>query len=206
MLTEPETYTKIDLLRHGELQTPGLFCADPEQTLSHKGFRQLSEATGQGKWDVVICSPARRCYDFALKLAQQQSCPLEKIADLREMDFGRWVNKPYRKVWEDDRSLLERLWKHPLGFSAPEGESMQHFIQRVESAWQQLLHAYTGQSLLLLTHAGVIRVILANALQIPYQRTQCFEIEYAHFSRLRHYPDGVFSLRAHGVNKLDRHE
>jgi len=53
---------------------------------------------------------------------------------------------------------------------------------------------HQGASILVLTHAGVIRAILASALGIDYKSTQKFNIQHAKINRLRAYPDGEFSL------------
>ncbi len=200
------SYTQFDLLRHGELQLPGLFCANSDQPLSARGVQQLEKATRNKRWDGIVCSPAIRCHTFARMLAQQQACPLQVEPDLKEMDFGRWTDMKHQAVWQQDEDLLTQLWTHPESFIAPEGEAMKVFIHRVEKTWYRLLAHYTNQSMLLLTHAGVIRVILALALQIPHQRTQCFAIPTACFTRLRYYPDGVYSLISHGVSQLENED
>ena len=71
---------------------------------------------------------------------------------------------------------------------------MLEFVIRVQNAFDQLLKVHQGKTILLLTHAGVIRAILANALTIDYKNTQKFSIQHAKINRLRAYPDGEFSL------------
>jgi broad specificity phosphatase PhoE len=63
-----------------------------------------------------------------------------------------------------------------------------------------LLRNHQGKSIFLLTHAGVIRAILADALGIDYRNTQKFDIGYAKVNRLYAYTDGEFSLRNWGCN------
>jgi len=198
----------IDLLRHGELQTSGLFCADEDEPLSDKGLQQLVAATQSGQWDVIISSPSRRCREFAETLSPQQS---DLIIDehFQEMDFGRWIGVPYAHLWRKEPERLQALWDSPETFIAPDGESMQHFIERVQAGWQTLLDDYAKptlhkrQSILLITHAGVIRNILAHTLKIPHASTLSFDISYARFTRLHYYPDGVYSLREHGVQRVE---
>ncbi len=208
---------KIDLLRHGELQTSGLFCADENEPLSDKGMQQLIAATQSGQWDVIISSPSRRCREFAETLSPQQA---DLIIDehFQEMDFGRWVGAFYAHVWQKEPEQLQALWDSPETFIAPDGESMQHFIARVQAGWQSLLDGYINDtnptsystftphktgSILLITHAGVIRNILAHTLKMPHASTLSFDIGYARFTRLHYYPDGVYSLREHGARMVE---
>ena len=195
----PTKPIKIDLLRHGELQTPGLFCAHKNERLSEKGIQQLETATQNAQWDVIISSPYARCRQYAEVLSQSQSCPLRIFNNFKEMDFGRWTGIQQETIWKQDSGLLKQLWSHPEIFIAPDGESIVAFCERVHQGWEELLETYSEHSILLMTHAGVIRCILANALNITYKSTLAFEIGYAKYTRLHGYPDQVYSLVEHGA-------
>ncbi len=207
------SYTQIDLLRHGVLATSGLFCAHANEPLSDKGMQQLMKATHantqSSQWDVILSSPHRRCRDFAHLLATQHNTELHVEDAFKEMDFGRWVGMSYETVWKQDSHLLKQLWQSPESFTAPDGEPMKTFVKRVQQAWNILLKHYRHQSILLITHAGVVRVVLAEALNIPYANTQTFNIDYAQFTRLNYYSNsddsysnGNYSLVGHGLQRL----
>ncbi len=87
------TPTTVDLLRHGQVATPNLFCAPSHEPLGNSGWKQLTLATQPGQWDVVISSPSRRCHDFARLLAQRLACPFVVDPRFGEMDFGDWIGK-----------------------------------------------------------------------------------------------------------------
>ena len=191
--------TKIDLLRHGELETPGLFCADQNEKLSSKGLQQLATATDNHQWDVIVSSPYARCREYAQKLAKEKPCELLILDNFKEMDFGRWIGVQQTAIWKQDSTMLKQLWDNPESFIAPSGESMTDFVDRVLDGWQEILTHYKGQSILLITHAGVIRCILAHTLNIPYKSTLAFQIGYAKYTRLHCYQYNVYSLIEHGV-------
>lgn len=189
------SFTTIDLVRHGEVKTPELFCAPADEPLSKLGWAQLKaleEAPHQ--WDQIISSPHLRCRTFAEKFAAKQQCALHIDERLREMEFGDWCGKTRQEIWQRDQKKLQQLWTLPLDFTAPGGESMVAFIARVQAAWRQLLAQYAGQSLILLGHAGVIRIILSISLDISPQSAQKFNIEYGKINRIRHYQDNEYSL------------
>ena len=191
--------TTIDLLRHGQVVTPNLFCAPSNEPLGNDGWKQLTLATRPGQWDLVISSPSRRCHDFARLLAQRLNCPFGVDPRFGEMDFGDWIGQPQTTIWEEYPELMQQLWYQPRRFVAPNGEAMEDFIERVQQAWDELQTCYAGQNILLLTHAGVIRVVLAKVLNILYQRSLRFEVGYAQLTRIRTYPDGEASLVGHGL-------
>ncbi len=192
--------TQIDLLRHGELETPALFCAKPSEPLSIKGLQGLWDATQDGEWDIIISSPHERCQSFAKALAEQKKCELTIEPAFQEMDFGDWTGIATKVLWEQESARLKQLWESPENFVAPSGEPMKTFTQRVKQGWQAMLAKYKNQNILLITHAGVIRAILTEALKINHQSALSFNIEYAHLSQLHYYPDGVYSLRSHGAS------
>jgi len=202
-VSQKYTRTQIDFLRHGQLATPGLFCAHPDESLSKKGLEDLSAATDNGRWDVIVSSPFQRCRKFAESLAQQKQCELQLDEHFKEMDFGDWTGIKTDTLWQQESKHLQKLWQAPNSFIAPGGESMQAFISRVDQGVQNLLDNYKNSSILLITHAGVIRVILASALEITHQSALRFSIGHASLSRIHYYPDGVCSLYSHGLRSIE---
>lgn len=192
--------TIIDLLRHGQVATPHLFCAPSHEPLGNTGWKQLVLATRHGQWDVVVTSPSRRCHDFARMLAKRLDCLFWIDVRLGEMDFGDWVGKTTAELWEQFPELMQQLWQQPRRFVAPHGEAMEDFIARVHEAWAELITQYAGQRVLVLTHAGVIRVLLAKVLDILYQKSLRFEVGCAQITRLKVYPDGACSVVGHGLS------
>ncbi len=187
-------FTTLDLVRHGEIATRGLLCAGRDEPLSATGKTQLETLKPGLKWDLVVSSPYKRCADFAQELASSQGLPLIIDPAWREIDFGAWTDVTRESIWASERQQLLQLWSDPMNFSAPGGESMLDFTNRVQSAFAELLEAQQGKSILMLSHAGVVRAIVANALGIDYHSTQKFNVEHAKINRLRAYPDGEFSL------------
>jgi broad specificity phosphatase PhoE len=201
-MNNTDNITRLDLLRHGTLRTEGLFCAPSDEALSDEGMQALVNVTRKGNWDVIISSPYRRCKVFAEQLAQQKQCDLSLEDNFREMNFGEWTGLPTQALWDREPEKLRSLWESPDSFVAPEGESMPVFLSRVQHGLNSILNRYKGHSILLITHAGVMRAILATALDIPNRSALKFTIDYARLSRFYYYSDGVFSLYEHGVREI----
>lgn len=196
----------IDLLRHGQVATPSLFSAPFEEPLGMEGWKQLTVATLDTEWDVIIAPPIRRCHDFARLLAQRLEC--EFVVDERfcELDFGEWIGLSQREISSRDPELLKQYYFQPRRFHAPGGESMDNFMYRVGNGWEELLATYAGKRVLLLTHSGVIRALLGKALDLLYQKTLRFEVSYARFTRFSVYPDGEIVLTGHGLPNVSTAE
>ncbi len=176
----------LDLLRHGEV-AGGMACFRGRQDdpLTAQGWQQMTRrlerfapTTG---WTQIISSPARRCAEFAAELSTTQSCPLMVEQALSERDFGAWEGQAVAAIAPAD---LANFWADPLGFTPAEAEPMAMFIQRVNSAWQQIVEQPPAHGLMI-THGGVIRVILGAVLGIAAQRLTLIEVPPACFTRLR---------------------
>jgi broad specificity phosphatase PhoE len=96
---------------------------------------------------------------------------------------------------------LAAWWVNPAQVIPTGGEGFGDFRARVLDAWAELARAYRGERVLVVTHAGVIRVILAHVLQMSDERLLALNVEYGGLTRLRVLRDrgGEWtSLLAHG--------
>jgi len=203
-MTTVQPYTTIDLIRHGEIATPGLLCAGAGEPLSDNGLAQMQALKRcRSSWDVIVSSPYVRCSKFAAQLAQYLKVQHLIEPDFQEIDFGEWTDVPQDLIWASNRQQLLQLWEDPLEFTAPYGEPMIEFVHRVQSALIRLLDIHQGKSIVLLAHAGVIRAILAHVLDIEYKNTQKFNIEHAKLNRIHAYADGEFSLQRWACSATD---
>lgn len=190
--------TTVDLLRHGEVEGGECFRGWQDDPLTPKGWQQMYDTVATPpKWQHIISSPLQRCATFAAELSDKYNCPVEYVAGLREMSFGGWEGKTTAELLETDKQRLELFWQDPLTHAPPSGENAQQFAKRVLYSWAQLLESYQGQHILLVTHAGVIRVILTHILNMPLADMFRLHVPYACGSRLCIYPDGFPSLQHH---------
>ncbi len=169
----------VHLLRHGEAEGGNRYRGVTDDPLTEKGWQQMWAAVeSDHHWDRIIASPLSRCAEFGKALAKHRSIPFEIADGLQEMDFGRWDGRTAKEIWAEDAEALERFWKDPVAGTPPGGEPFAAFHQRVMNTWREITTAHPGQRLLLITHGGVIRVILCELSGHPLERL--LEIEVAH--------------------------
>jgi len=158
----------LTLLRHGDVEGRAqVLRGRSDPLLSPHGEQQLQLAwqSIEPAVTAVACSPLRRCALFAQQQANELQLPLQCIDELREIDFGDW----------EELTLSEAETYHPASFAqfkhdtdhwcAPNGESYSTFRGRIRTALMQLAATDT-QHLLVVTHGGVIRALLAELLQL----------------------------------------
>jgi alpha-ribazole phosphatase len=177
---------QLDLLRHGETELGGGLRGSLDDALTAKGWEQMRAAVlTKGPWDRLVSSPLQRCARFAEELGERLGLPVQLDKDLQELHFGAWEGQSAAALMETDAQALGLFWADPYGFTPPEGEPVIQFSARVLAAVERLHQAYSGERVLLISHGGVMRLLLAQARGLP--REQLLNVEVGH--------GALFSLR-----------
>lgn len=170
---------RLDLLRHGETELGGGLRGSLDDALTEKGWAQMREAViAGGPWDRLVSSPLQRCARFAAELGEQLNLPVQLDKDLQELHFGAWEGQSAAALMETDAEALGVFWADPYSFTPPQGEAVSDFSARVLAAVARLYTAYAGERVLLISHGGVMRLLLAQARGLP--RGQLLNVEVAH--------------------------
>lgn len=170
---------RLDLLRHGETELGGGLRGSLDDALTPRGWEQMHAAVAAGgPWDRLVSSPLQRCARFAEQLGARLGVPVHLEKDLQELHFGTWEGRSAAALMETDAEALGRFWADPYGFTPPGGEPVLEFSARVLAALERLHQAYAGQRILLVSHGGVMRLLLARARGLP--REQLLNVEVAH--------------------------
>ena len=181
----PYDRTHIDLLRHGETQAGSVYLGRSDAPLSEHGFKQMAEALLDApRYHAVLSSPLVRCVAFAQDYAQQHGLPLHYDARFQEMDFGAWDGRSAAEIAAADPGVLENFWHDPVAFPPPQAEPLLSFQARVLAAWQELPARYPRQHVLLVTHGGVMRIILCHLQQRPLAGLLSLSVPHATLHRV----------------------
>ncbi|MBP5075849.1 alpha-ribazole phosphatase family protein [Pseudomonas chlororaphis] len=169
----------LDLLRHGETELGGGLRGSLDDALTDAGWQQMRAAVaGQGPWDRLVSSPLQRCARFAEELGARLALPVSLEPDLQELHFGAWEGQSAAALMATDAEALGRFWADPYAFTPPQGEPVLAFSERVLGAVERLHQRYAGERVLLVSHGGVMRLLLARARGLP--REQLLNVEVAH--------------------------
>ncbi|MDI2594663.1 alpha-ribazole phosphatase family protein [Pseudomonas sp. N3-W] len=170
---------RLDLLRHGETELGGGLRGSLDDALTDKGWAQMRAAViARGPWDRLISSPLQRCARFAEELGAQLNLPVQLEKDLQELHFGEWEGQSTADLMKTSSQELGLFWTDPYAFTPPHGEPVTDFSARVLAAVERLHAAYAGERVLLISHGGVMRLLLAQARGLP--REQLLNVEVGH--------------------------
>lgn len=165
----------IYLLRHGEITHKNSLAGHTDFKVTDKGDRQMHESVADLAFSQCLSSPLSRCKDFAEQMTSQSSVELIVEPQIAEMNFGDWDGKSYEHLWQQPKPNVGDFWQNPLQCSPPNGETFEHFIQRVNEWWQKFIEQ-VDQNTLIVTHAGVIKVLLGLILGSTNDLTRVAQI------------------------------
>lgn len=164
--------TRVWLIRHGEpaAEARHRCYGSLDVGLSQKGQEQMEHVAEYLKSEpiaYVYSSPRSRAQQGARTLASSVSQPVEVVEDLREIDFGDFEGLSYDEIAIRYPDLYRKWMEEPTEALFPNGESFPEMRTRVLKAFEAIQCAHDGQTLAVVSHGGVNRIVLADALQIP---------------------------------------
>lgn len=201
-MTEEYTTTTIDLLRHGECEGGRIFRGTTDVNLLPQGMEKMHKVcnAADAQWDRIISSPLQRCKKFSEALSGQKNVSLILDNNLREMSFGEWEGREISRVWQEDEVLMSAWGDDPERHTPPKAEPLHEVLERVKLFHASLLEQHHSKHILVVTHGGIIRVMLAYLLNMPMSRVNHFDVPYACFSRF-----SIFHTERGDISKLIAH-
>lgn len=175
---------ETDYNRQGLLQGRGI-----DASLNEQGRRQANLLSGYLKGynpDMVVCSSMIRTQETAKPLVDELNLPVTISGGLDEMDFGRYEGEPYLDVI-DQLTELKKSWMNGNFYEPiPGGESPQGVFDRANKAFHEIAEEYDGNTLVLVLHGRLIRIILSewlgyglkNMQKVEHQNGSVYQLVY----------------------------
>lgn len=162
--------TRIVLVRHGRTtwNRESRFRGQFDVPLDEFGKKQ-ARATAcyvAARWPVVAvyASPLSRTMKTAEAIAQSQGLTAQSLAGLRDINFGEWQGHLATEVAQHYPTLYQAWTETPHTVQLPKGESLDIVRQRVTSALDEIIARHRGQTVALVSHTVVNRVLLCYVL------------------------------------------
>lgn len=161
--------TSIILIRHGQTNysLEKKYCGLSNIDLNNTGILQAQILHGRLKnepIDKIYSSDSQRALTFATMVFPGQ--PIEKTPELREFNFGIFEGLTYSALMEKYARLYTAWLRDPGSTDIPGGESLTSFRKRIIRAWRNITAANRNKTLAVVTHAGPIRTILGDILNL----------------------------------------
>jgi broad specificity phosphatase PhoE len=154
----------------------------------HAQAGKLADYLKRIQFDAIYASPMKRVRQTVEKLFATQGARPTFLEELREVDFGSWTGL----TWEDVKvhfGISAFQWLDQLHRGLIAGaESEAGFQSRIDQALQEILSTSAGQSLAIVCHGGVIRMMLSIVLDIQLTKMAGFDIDYASLTVVNCFP------------------
>jgi alpha-ribazole phosphatase len=127
----------------------------------------------------VYCSHLSRAVKSAELIAKPHCLEPVIVPALRERNFGIWEGMSFDEIKEKFPEEFTAWAGNPLEFSPMEGESTAEVKDRAINALNEIIQNHSGERIAIVSHGGVIRIILCYILGVPLENMFRFEQDYA---------------------------
>lgn len=180
---------RLWLVRHGETEAnvAGLYSGHAPTPLTERGIAQaqtLGTLLRNVPVDNVLCSELERARHTTQLILAEREVPVRNMPELNEMFFGDWEMRHHRDLAREDAENYA-VWCNDWQNATPtNGEGFQAFSQRVERFIAQLADYKACQNLLVVSHQGVLSVLIARLLSMPATAMWHFRVEQGCWSAI----------------------
>jgi len=184
---------RLFVVRHGETawSRERRFAGSRDVALEPEGLRQC-EAVARALASLVVAavyaSPLERARASAELIAKPHRLPVEIDPAFGEMAFGEWEGLTREEVAARFPAAYEE-WRHaPHLVRIAGGETLSQVAERARGAVQALAATHTGETIVLVTHAIVTRLIVLDALGLGPERLWTVDATPAGITEIEYEP------------------
>jgi alpha-ribazole phosphatase len=200
---------KLILTRHGEtdFNIARRYQGQSDVPLNQNGIRQaeqIAKRLSAEKIDFICSSDLSRAFETARRIAslQEQSPVPQSDPRWRELDFGDWEGLNHEEMNADWHDEAQKWYRDPVNTPTPNGESLFQLAERTKSAIEDLKNNYKDKTVLVVSHSGVIQVLLCLTLGMELSRYWQFRVLQASLTVVNFYHDSAFLNLFNDVSHL----
>jgi phosphoserine phosphatase len=168
--------TKIILVRHGHVEgiSPERFRGRADLQLTAEG-RHQAEATARrihASWTpaAIYTSPLSRCRTTGAAIAKPFGLSPQSVERLIDIDYGEWQGLTPQQVEGRWPEQLDTWYRAPHLSAIPAGETLQEVLTRTSSVLREVLGRHPTDTVVVVGHDSVNRVMLLHALDLSLSR------------------------------------
>ena len=181
---------KLTLVRHTSLDIAPDICYGQSDVAVSSQFnieqQALQNKLSKFKFDAIYASPLQRCHKLAKALCEDASLgfthhEIQLDSRLKELHFGDWEMSTWDAIPRD----IFDVWSNDYAnLAPPNGETFTQLQTRAKSFIADVSSHSLGKDILVVTHGGLIRALIAEVLQMPLKGLFRITINYASVTQL----------------------
>ena len=170
--TQHSSGTRLLLVRHGETEwnRQGRYQGSVDVPLNATGRRQAKALAAQLSAEpiaAVYSSTLRRAYDTAVPIAAAHGLTVVRDPRLNEINQGLWEGLRPAEIVLRWAALHDQWEREPLTVRLPEGDTLEEVKARVLAALDDILFAWSGQTVCIVAHKVSLAIVKSYALGLP---------------------------------------
>jgi len=187
--------TIIILVRHGEndwVKKQRLAGWLPNVHLNEKGHQQaqaVAQRLSSLPIKAIYSSPVTRCMETAAYIAETFEMEIRQLDDLGEVRYGDWEGKKVKKLAQ--KPVWQTVQFFPSRMRFPGGEALREVQYRAVQVVEWLCGQHPEESVVTVSHADVIKLVLAYYLGVHIDLFQRISVAPASASVLYLSRDGA---------------
>ncbi len=187
--------TRLCLVRHGETawNAEGRVQGQTDVPLSEVGHAQARAAASvlaKERFTSIYSSDLVRARQTAQPAAERLALAVTLDARLRERHYGMFETLTYAEVKERHPEEFARFKVRDPDFDFRTGERLRAFFDRSVGYISALVAQHPGETLLVVTHGGVLEMIYRHATGRPLSSPRDFELPNAALNWVESGPAG----------------
>lgn len=179
---------RMIIVRHGESEWNLIsrYQGQADTALSELGLRQaeaLAQHLSDHHFDALYSSPLKRALHTAEAIARlHPDMTILRDDALMEIHHGEWQGKYANEVTAQYSDGLREWREHPMRSQMPGGESFSNVLKRTLNFKERVYAAHPDSTILVSTHDIIIKVLIADVLQMNMDYINCIWISNATIS------------------------
>jgi probable phosphoglycerate mutase len=164
----------VYILRHGAVESSAggkHYIGQKDLALSDIGLQQANawaDYFSSAALEEIYCSDLSRCLETARIIASRCSLKPQVLPELREISLGAWEGLSFNAVKRQYLQEFEKRGEQIADHRPPRGESFHDLQERVWPVFEAVVRRHRSKTLVV-THAGVIRVLVCRLLGMPLE-------------------------------------
>ncbi len=174
-------HTRVIVVRHGETawNTEKRWQGHLDSPLTPKGVSQaqaLARRLARENFSALYCSDLGRACQTAQIISAVTGHRVSPDARLRERNLGIFQGLTTEEIRTTaDPDLYERYRTRDPDHVLPGGESIRQQIERNIACFEELAKKHLGESIVVVTHGGVLSGFFRHVLSLPLNAPRRFE-------------------------------
>ncbi len=156
--------------------------------------KAAAERLSQLPVKALYSSPVERCMETAEYIAQSQNLTIKELPEMGEVRYGDWEGKKIKKLSKEKLWFVVQYFPSRMRF--PNGEAIREVQFRAIQSLEKLANNHKDEIIVVVSHADVIKLVLAHYLGIHIDLFQRIGLSPASVS--------VIALPANGMVRVVR--